>query len=416
MAYKISGVKSETARVMVLKESDWSVESNAVISGSGAYEVVDLDASQKLMLGMSDEGEIIAFGDVAPVMLPNEIWTVGRNQYGQLGQGDIVELSVLAQVGSMDYTADIAAGGNVSAALDADGKLWSWGDTRNGVGRVSAPVQVGVLTDWSDVNDGQWHSGAVKTDGTLWMWGSNNYGQLGQNNVSTSILSPVQVGAAIDWDHSTCSAYATHAINTDGKLYSWGKNASFGQLGLGDNVDYSLPVQVGAETDWNSIDVGMASDFAVAIRNGGLWAWGNNADGQLAQGNTTRRSSPVQVGVATNWNQATCGGSFMVAINDDGELWVCGYNEEGQLGQNNTTNLSVLTQVGGLSDWDSVACGTLHVFAIKTDGTLWAWGINTYSQLGLGDQNHRSLPVQVGVATNWTLVNCGYGHTTAIKG
>jgi hypothetical protein len=37
MPYKISGSKSHTARIIILKESDWSIESNTVVSGSGNY-------------------------------------------------------------------------------------------------------------------------------------------------------------------------------------------------------------------------------------------------------------------------------------------------------------------------------------------------------------------------------------------
>ena len=36
--------------------------------------------------------------------------------------------------------------------------------------------------------------------------------------------------------------------------------------------------------------------------NGELWAWGQNDSGQLGQNNTTKRSSPVQVGSDTNWS------------------------------------------------------------------------------------------------------------------
>ena len=39
---------------------------------------------------------------------------------------------------------------------------------------------------------------AIKTDGTLWSWGRNNYGQLGQSNL-TLRSSPVQVGALTNW-------------------------------------------------------------------------------------------------------------------------------------------------------------------------------------------------------------------------
>jgi len=64
MPYKISGTKSETARVIVLKESDWSIESNTVISGSGAYEVDTLASGTKLVFGRKDNGEVVGYGNV----------------------------------------------------------------------------------------------------------------------------------------------------------------------------------------------------------------------------------------------------------------------------------------------------------------------------------------------------------------
>lgn len=65
MPYKISGSKSETARIIVLKESDWSIESNTVISGSGDYEIEDLESGNKLTFARSEDGWIEGFGNVS---------------------------------------------------------------------------------------------------------------------------------------------------------------------------------------------------------------------------------------------------------------------------------------------------------------------------------------------------------------
>jgi alpha-tubulin suppressor-like RCC1 family protein len=47
---------------------------------------------------------------------------------------------------------------------------------------------------------------------------------------------------------------------------------------------------------------------ALAIKTDGtLWAWGNNGNGSLGLGNTTDRSSPVQVGALTTWLKASNG-------------------------------------------------------------------------------------------------------------
>jgi len=67
MPYKISGTKSETARVIVVKESDWSIESNTVISGSGAYEVDGLETGAKTVIAESNEFELLGYGSVTPI-------------------------------------------------------------------------------------------------------------------------------------------------------------------------------------------------------------------------------------------------------------------------------------------------------------------------------------------------------------
>lgn len=53
----------------------------------------------------------------------------------------------------------------------------------------------------------------------------------------------------------------------------------------------------------------------------GIWSFGGNGNGQLGLGDTTSRSSPVQVGTLTNWKQVSSGSSHMAAVKTDGILW-----------------------------------------------------------------------------------------------
>jgi len=53
-------------------------------------------------------------------------------------------------------------------------------------------------------------SGGV-TDGTLWTFGRNSYGQLGQGDV-VNLSSPVQVGSLTDWSSMSCGGYHTTGI------------------------------------------------------------------------------------------------------------------------------------------------------------------------------------------------------------
>jgi alpha-tubulin suppressor-like RCC1 family protein len=207
-----------------------------------------------------------------------------------------------------------------------------------------------------------------------------------------------------------------------GSLYAWGYN-SYGELGQGDTTNRSSPVQVGSLTTW--VHAGVGSDYSAGIlSDGSLWTWGRNTSGQLGLGNTTSRSSPVQVGALTNWDLISVNSSTSIALKTDGTLWAWGYNIYGQLGVGNTTNRSSPVQIGSLTSWTKIsttgfAYYTVH--AIRSGGTLWAWGFgNQQTSPYVGEpfptlnQTNYSSPVQVSSAITWAEVSSGGGHALAL--
>lgn len=293
-----------------------------------------------------------------------KLFTWGKNQDGKLGLGNTTEYSSPKQVGALTTWEEVAMGGVHCLAVKKDGTLWAWGDGsvgELGLGNTtdySSPKQVGSLTDWSKVSaSGDGRSAAIKTDGTLWTWGRGSSGVLGHGNTSNK-NSPTQVGSLTNWAEVDITKLSCVAVKTDGTLWTWGDDGN-GQMGHGSpRTDLSSPKQVGALTDWATPANG--SDFMACVKTDGtLWTWGNNASyGVLGLGNTTSYSSPKQVGSLTDWSKpAACNSKTMGCIKTDGTLWMWGAGGYGTLGLGNGTDYSSPKQVGSLTSWKALAIG-----------------------------------------------------------
>ncbi len=285
-------------------------------------------------------------------------------------------------------------------------RIYLWGDNTYGIGAlgfsssyVQSPTQLGSSTDWSMLKctGSSRVTGAIKTNGTLWMWGFNRFdGRLGLNNL-TDIASPAQVGATTNWSTVELASSGTMALKTDGTLWSWGT----GIVVLIPYGQRSSPVQIGSNTNWSKISVGGSQSFGIKT-DGTLWCWGggggpqfgafgDNRGGSASAYNT---SSPKQVGTNTNWSLVNTSYHSSFAIKTDGTLWSWGKNTSGQLGQNNIIHRSSPVQVGENTNWSKLASGRDNTFAIKTDGTLWAWGANGQGEAGLNRQRYRRIVVR----------------------
>ena len=350
----------------------------------------------------------------------NQLWVSGGGN-GHLGMNENIRVSSPVQL-TGNYTN--AAFGNSVLGIRADGTLWAWGANGYGTlgnnkyygvaggGNYSSPIQVGAESTWALIasrnNDMVF---ATKTDGTLWSWGYNWSGALGHNKKLsdlTGFSSPTQVGTDTDWPISNSDQLVTTgwlwAIKQDGTLWACGDGTS-GMLGQNNNTSRSSPVQVGTDTTWDNI-CETHHKFHAIKTDGTLWACGQNQYGELGTSDKTSYSSPRQV-PGTTWKTAAGFDNGTMAVKTNGTLWAWGKNSHGQQGRNNQFNSipqcnDSPIQVGTNTNWDQVRCSSSSTWAIKTDGTLWAWGNNPTGFLGHNNRAEYSSPTQVGTLTNWT--------------
>ena len=339
----------------------------------------------------------------------------GQNSEGQIGDGTILNVSIPITITGNNWK-QVAGGGYASAAIKTDGTLWSWGryPGDNTKSNRSSPVTTaGGGTNWKQVScKGNWVKSAIKTDGTLWTWGENGYGEVGDGTITTRNSPVTTAGGGSNWAQVSTANRAVFAIKTDGTLWTWGHNPN-GQLGDGTTSSRLSPITTaGGGTNWKFVAGGLGRGSAIKT-DGTLWSWGTNT----GDGTSISKLSPVTTaGGGTNWKQVACG-YHTLAIKTDGTLWGWGPYTNGLIGDGTTSDRSSPVSIaGGGTNWKQVDCGEDTSTAIKTDGTIWAWGRGTPFPKGDGTSSAYSSPVQVSLSgTNWKSIASGQNHRFAIQ-
>lgn len=296
--------------------------------------------------------------------------------------------------------------------------LWGWGrninyviskDYGSGI-NISSPILTDKPPKFTQVSHGGGFACGIDVNGALWCWGRNNRGQLG-NNSTTDSSSPVLVSAPVagyinSWTHVSCGSEHVLAINYAGGnkyLYSWGRNI-YGQLGLGNTTDYSVPIKVGGNS-WIEISAGVYHSLGISYyvnNRGKCYGWGRNTYGQLGTNNTTYYSVPTQVADLSNqFYKVDTGWNHSLAIKFSGTRQYCyswGRNINGQLGYNNIYDYSSPIKVFGTSVYvkSISAAGNSSAFINDVNnGELWVFGNNEFGQLGTSNTTYYSSPVRV---------------------
>jgi alpha-tubulin suppressor-like RCC1 family protein len=274
----------------------------------------------------------------------HRVWAWGNNASGQLG----VSGSAVADPVALDLPLEgaegfvqIVARADHSLALRSDGAVWAWGDDmwgQLGIGAASPtalPTRVPVPNGVVLVAAGERHGLALDRDGAVWAWGQNLHGELGVPPTDQLTLTPAVVPSVIGPVSIAAGGFHSLAVDVDGGLLAWGSGYR-GQLGRANLLDSYAPVRVDVPNDITAVSAGRFHTL-VTRAGGGIVAFGDNTECQIAASPRVETWSPTPIAAAGYAVAVQAGDYHGLALDYAGGVMGWGNDSGGQLGRNDTT-------------------------------------------------------------------------------
>ncbi|HXQ60956.1 MAG TPA: hypothetical protein VN796_01410 [Acidimicrobiales bacterium] len=287
----------------------------------------------------------IAAGNSSDMALAGgNVYVWGDNTDGVLGLGEGVSYERDAtEVPGLPTIVGIGETDNTDVAIDTTGAVWGWGEDVDGQlcqGNELeqwTPIRLRNLSDVTKTAGAGVHMMYLLGNGTLEECGGNDSGSLGDGSHTNSARPVTVTGLPSPIVQITASENDSGVVLADGEVWVWGGN-KFGQLGNGVGRGSDVPVQVHLPAPAVDLSLGggngqIAAQALVLLADGTVWGWGSNQYGQLDDGTTTERGTPVEAahmpgGVTQVWS----GGQTSYVVDGSGTLWAWGDNSLGMVG------------------------------------------------------------------------------------
>ena len=337
----------------------------------------------------------------------SDVYCWGRNFYGQLGDGTSTGSPTPVLVSGGLGLTSLSVGTNTACGITTARDAYCWGE--NFTGQLGdgtdavrlAPVLVTGDLSFVSVSAGDAHSCGITTAGDAYCWGA---GRLGDGTAAGS-LTPVRVSGTLEFASVSTGGAHTCGLTTGGDAYCWGENGESrgylfgsGQLGDGTTSNRLTPVPVSGGFRFASLSLGFTYTCGVTS-TGDAYCWGRNRHGQLGDGTTVGRLTPTLVSGSLSFASVSPNLGFPLhtcGVTTTGDAYCWGDNSLGQLGDGTTVDRLTPALVSGGLRFVAVSPGAGgHTCGVTTSREVYCWGSNGNGQLGDGTTNGSPTPVRV---------------------
>ncbi len=270
------------------------------------------------------------------------------------------------------------------------------------------------LSRWRDFASSMILRCAISIDGQTSCYGNDSYGNLGDGGSANYVMSnESRMGLVLQSepyvaisvsDNSACAA------GQSGQVYCWGSN-DFGQLGDGSTKSRATPVPIKSDRRFSSVSIGGHGACGLTA-NGNVLCWGRNDLGLIGDGKPRPLNSfrsPEQISVNESFVSVSTGDDFACAVSTSGDVWCWGAS----WGNGDPDNLStskpfVVRRAVGVGQ---VAAGRLGTCVLTTT-QIDCWGAWTLNQKSDFRSGLLGIYEGWGSGCSWTATDahCNEGH------